>query len=131
MTREIKFRAFDDGKMIYSHNNSFNHSNVQLHWFFQHIREDAIVMQYTGRKGNLEVEIYEGDIVRGIEFGVGANFEKTNEIWSDRVGKIAWDNDVSGWVLLSEDLMEGFVPLNYMDEYDVIGNIHENPDLLK
>jgi hypothetical protein len=57
----IKFRAFDDGKMIYSHNNMENDDFYQLSWFFKAIREDAIIMQFTGLLDKNGVEIYEHD----------------------------------------------------------------------
>jgi uncharacterized phage protein (TIGR01671 family) len=64
MNREIKFRAFDDGVMIYSHNNEINTDYFQLSWFFNKIREDAIVMQFTGLTDKNGKEIYSKDYVK-------------------------------------------------------------------
>jgi hypothetical protein len=57
MKREIKFRAFDDGKMIFQKG-----ALINLGRFFRVIREDAFIMQYTGLKDKNGVEIYEGDL---------------------------------------------------------------------
>jgi len=42
--REIKFRAFDDGKMLSMPINS----NYGISRFFGILREDAVIMQFTG-----------------------------------------------------------------------------------
>jgi uncharacterized phage protein (TIGR01671 family) len=68
MQREIKFRAFDDGKMIYE--NNITHLSMEdnlilrLAKFMSNIRNDSILMQYTGKKDINNKEIYESDIVK-------------------------------------------------------------------
>ena len=59
MSREIKFRAWDDGKMLFSPINS----NYGLSRFLGYIREDAILEQFTGLKDKSGVDIYESDYV--------------------------------------------------------------------
>lgn len=115
MSREIKFRAYDDGKMIYSHNNSINTNNFQLKWFFEKIRQDAIIMQFTGLKDKNEKEIYEGDVVmHGIV--------KTKSRLEFIGGSFALNN---------EKTMHNTCIRHYgLDECEVIGNIYDNPNLL-
>ena len=60
MNREIKFRAFDDGKMLSMPINS----NYGISRFFGILREDAVIMQFTGLKDKNGKEIYEGDKVQ-------------------------------------------------------------------
>ncbi|MCW3109909.1 MAG: hypothetical protein JWQ09_4415 [Segetibacter sp.] len=45
MNRDIKFRALDDGKIIYHDQVQpmLINNNDHLHWFFKIIREDAII----------------------------------------------------------------------------------------
>ncbi len=69
------------------------------------------LMQYTGLKDKNDVEIYEGDIL------IHEDFEhKKDKV----VGVMEWDEKVAGFTR--------FYPLN---KFEVIGNIFENPKLVK
>lgn len=116
MNREIKFRAFDDGVMIYSHNNEINTDYFQLSWFFNKIREDAIVMQFTGLTDKNGKEIYEGDKILcdgmiGTVKYVNASFiiEWNEDIYSELLGWSDWERGKK----------------NEGNEYEVIGNIYQ------
>lgn len=138
MNREIKFRAWDDGVMIYSHTNIINHSYFQLKFLFERVREDAIIMQFTGLHDKNGKEIYEGDIVKGhrpaTEYlkqkdWVGIiEFAKVRCAFVVKVkhldGIDTFDNIVScdsNYQVDSETLTDY--------QYKVIGNIYETPNL--
>lgn len=106
--REIKFRAWlkkssidDEPWMV----GPFDLTQDNR-WIFEH---EPILMQYTGLKDKNGQEIYEGDIVKG-GFS-GKNFEVIFK---------------EGSFYAREMLLYGINP-----ECKVIGNIYENPDLLK
>ena len=133
--REIKFKAWDKKrkKIFDIYMIVFDGVNISIklcnpdggvsHWFS--IEDRFILMQYTGLKDKNGKEIYEGDIV---DYGTWDN-EDTCER-----GVIEYV-DTAGWYvvqLYSWYGGEGYELLNNdKDELEVIGNIYENPELLR
>jgi len=111
--REIKFRAWDarhshwlkirslqfDGDLRGSEATGFE---KDLAYF--PIKENVILMQFTGLKDKNGKEIYEGDILGDVA-------------WRQVV---EWDKDSAC-----------FLGLESLWDFSVIGNIYETPDLLK
>lgn len=119
--RDIKFRAWmkSKNKMI---------ENAQNHISFCEmlcIKEDFIVMQYTGLKDKNGKEIYEGDIV--LAHGNTANFPlKYVIVFNDKCAfKMRWEGRQDESSFYDEDISE-----NGYKIFKVIGNIYENPELL-
>jgi uncharacterized phage protein (TIGR01671 family) len=122
MQRQIKFRAWQDGEMVYPTGALSN-----IHRFFRVIRENAIKMQYTGLKDKLGEEIYEGDIVKD-EYG--------------RIWQIVWEEYRAGFYYqLIENPKKKFdgrigsittsCQKYLMEKVEVIGNVYLTPQLLK
>lgn len=125
MNRDIKFRAWDGVEMVYQTNAL---SDIQR--FFRVIREDAVVMQFTGLKDKNGKEIYEGDYVTCNEFTI------INGVLIKSEGEIVYcDNVASFGVQVMDEEKEGssctWSIEHFHGGFEVIGNIYENPELLK
>jgi len=127
MSREIKFRAFQDNQMITSPISS----NYGLSRFFGLIYEDAPIMQYTGLKDKNGVEIYEGDILQLHFHDAFSNENISCDEACTFIAKVVYYG--CGFITELHDKIPIYFDEIWMDEgeYKVIGNIHENKELLK
>lgn len=127
--REIKFRAWNkdvySNKMIYDIQNEFEERiNLGMDSFGHYLNKDSFeVMQYTGLKDCKGKEIYESDIVKykaETNEGIGyIKFEFSCFI-------IYWTNNKT-----FNDSFSSMFYTQCSSKIEVIGNIYENPELLK
>ncbi len=136
--REIKFRAWDGNKIIGTYNDrqtfaldfsgnlfSYGHGNAP---FPHYVQEDLVLMQLTGLRDKNGTPIYEDDIVK-----------TENGIY-----QVSWNQLHCAWCLfglhggMEREIIadwitdEGKTPKRWeKSQWEVIGNVFENPELLK
>lgn len=121
--REIKFRMYLPGinKLTYAHTIS---DLIAIYNSVSELKKDTVYEQYTGLKDDHGKEIYEGDIVSWTEVSKSPNC----------FGKITYRSPVvwedGGFVVSSYQENDTYLGA-YNDRCEIIGNIHENPELLK
>lgn len=107
--RELKFMAWDKDDYI------MWDWNTLKHFPFSYLeKQNATLMQYTGLKDKNGKEIYEGFVLRIPDSTTTMEVKWENIVWTDQ-GTIAG----FGKFLFSPD------------QYEIIGNIYENPELIK
>lgn len=148
--REIKFRAWDkqnktmneccclelkDGQVV-SHKDSGDDSWLDSGYY--------ALMQYTGLKDKNGKEIYEGDVV-SLDGNMTADdslgFLPNGWIFNEEDKyMVSWDTELAGWILEMDTKPDSEHNAKYMNHarglfvqgnVEVVGNIYENPELLK
>jgi hypothetical protein len=129
MMREIKFRAWNrDSKQMVEISEVFLLEFEKKGRWFVRVQggdlycnyQNGDLMQFTGLLDKNGKEIYEGDFLR---------YE--NHAYDPSEGDAPWAYQPVEWKLLAwvvgENVLSDYAP----DEIEIIGNIYENPDLLK
>lgn len=137
MTRQINFRAWDkktntmwEKAGMDAHSNycyadpAFgNKGSIMKQFDDLHIEKyniyypaDIELMQFTGLLDKNGKEIYEGDILKSDR---------------DSILTINWCHERYGWLLFFKDKNEGTIFFDNVDGIEIIGNIHENSELIK
>jgi uncharacterized phage protein (TIGR01671 family) len=126
MSREIKFRAYLENyeKMVNDLTGFYriNEPWIKLFWTEEDDVTDlfptnsVILMQYTGLKDKKGKEIYEGDVVRTPLLGL-------------KLLEARYTNELAAFELY--DMKGKRYQLDDNSDLEVIGNIYENPELIK
>lgn len=91
--------------------------------------EQNSIGQYTGLKDKNGKEVYEGDILRNIYYQY-SNDEVSNKGFKEEILKVVYRG--CGFIFEKIKINEIEMPEDFKEELiEVIGNIYENPDLLK
>ncbi|EAG5474818.1 hypothetical protein DA457_10875 [Listeria monocytogenes] len=129
--RAIEFRAWDKEVKEMDYNPSVIEiwQNKPINEQFRLESEEKLVwMQYTGLKDKNGKKIFEGDIVAFSEDDFHV-FNSQVEYFSE-VGYPAFDIKVPSTYYFDSNVFSE-VSMSGLYEIEVIGNIHENPELLE
>jgi uncharacterized phage protein (TIGR01671 family) len=116
--REIKFRCYDiTEKTMYYDIQDHNKGYLNFAYYLDNT-ESFIIEQYTGLKDKNGKEIYEGDIIA---------YEQMR-IFESECFEVIFLEGAFKRKNKNYDLRDLTV---FIDKIEIIGNIHENPELIK
>jgi len=112
---EIKFRAWDTKEQKMYYDSFLIYANGKFAWRNspEEENENHILMQYTGLKDKNGVEIYEGDIIECADWVEDAHAYNT---W---IRVVTWCSTNGMWIGIDGEVNK------------ILGNIHENPELME
>ena len=84
-------------------------------------------MQFIGLKDKNGKENYEGDIVK---FNYIPAYWRTLMPISEKIGYLLWDNDFLAFCIKSGNEKYFMIPQERLEDIEIIGNLHQNPELL-
>ena len=122
-----KLRAWDkqDERMSYGEVEYFDDSiNYRFDHFWNGADEEVEFMQSTGLKDKNGNEIYEGDVVKVTDE------DESTDFCDGGIGTINGLDELFMWYI-DGDVENGLFDINSSYYIEVIGNIYENPELLK
>jgi uncharacterized phage protein (TIGR01671 family) len=125
--RKLKFRVWDklEKRFIYPDKGYQGHYVLDLNGRFQNLQngsggDECVVQQFIELYDKNKKPIYEGDRVR---FGYTGNH--------DFYGEVIWLEDRASFGVKTGNAFETFEDLmDYMEFFEVVGNIFENSELL-
>ena len=98
-------------------------------YYGQIIVENKTVGQYTGLKDKNGKEIYEGDIIRQVSYKF-SNDEYGHKGFYENISKVLYKGRAFQYEWMKTNKIE--MPKYFKESFiEVIGNIYDNPDLLK
>jgi len=141
--RKIKFRLIRDNKIVGYELHEFDMNHVYI--FHSRINDDSsynitavegaeitcdMKEQFTGLCDKNGKEVYEGDIVT-LSYGIPPTFDTLLIEYAD--DEYVADISVSGWWMrnIRPNGCSSSLCKTYENDIEIIGNIHENPELLK
>jgi uncharacterized phage protein (TIGR01671 family) len=122
--RDIRFRQWDSRRKIYYRDIGATDGcwsgAPYVSW------ETYPLEQYTGLKDRDGREIYEGDVCK---FDV-TEIQGLDCIVCDIIGEVSWDENDAGFFFLTKSNFPHVKPW-FTKNIKIIGNVHENPELLE
>jgi uncharacterized phage protein (TIGR01671 family) len=137
MSRKIKFRAYggteySDWQEVMQYDFDIVASDGEI-FYGGEAKPEWKLMQFTGLKDKNGKDVYEGDCLGYLTHNGEVELE----------GEVEWDKDTASFILIARDVRREILNkmtfwnqnsyYNYRDikSFMVIGNIYENPELLK
>jgi hypothetical protein len=127
--RDIKFRAWDEGQMV-SHDDQLWHMSMDGDLVYDSGScgdkgcDDAILMQFTGQLDIKDNQIYEGDILHCTHFGLIAVEWCEWGYWKG--SPVNFDREKG-----QGDARDYGMLFTFGSGFEIVGNIHENPELME
>ncbi len=138
--REILFRGkhVDNGEWVEGFLSKSRGMNRQLQYCIDHEEQGVMLSsiidfetlgQYTGLTDKNGIKIFEGDVVR--QYSEGLDNEYLYDEYSSDIGRVFWYQGQARFLRTSKLFPDDCPTMCDYGEYEVIGNIHDNPELLE